>query len=62
MNFPFELDGKKYALIGVIPIVYDYPLQNDYLKNGFALDTDIPDEIEMVFAPGENDVKNIYGY
>ncbi len=38
---------KSLTLIGLIPIFYDYPLENDYLKNRFALDNSIPSFIEL---------------
>jgi len=44
-----------YTLVGLIPIYYEYNLENDYLKKAFALD-DVPSYVQIgkLGAPVEN--------
>ena len=61
LNYPYQSDSQQYALVGLIPITKQYPIQNDYLQNGISIIDDLPDEISISYDPNEYGVENIAG-
>lgn len=61
LNYPYQSDSQQYALVGLIPITKQYPIQNDYLKNGISIIDDLPDEISISYDPNEYGIENIAG-
>ena len=59
LNYPYKKNGKQYALIGLIPITHQYPVENKYLVNGFSIIDDTPKEVKIQFEPNEYEVKNL---
>jgi signal transduction histidine kinase len=59
LNYPYKKDGKQYALIGLIPITHQYPVENKYLVNGFSIIKDTPKEVKIQFEPTPYEVKNL---
>jgi signal transduction histidine kinase len=59
LNHPYVKDGIQYALIGLIPITHQYPVENKYLVNGFSIIKDTPKEVQIQFKPTEYEVKNL---
>ncbi len=54
-------DTTEYLLIALVPLFYEYPLENDYLKNHFALDPTIPDSVKMSASETEWVVRTLEG-
>ena len=53
----------KETLVGLIAVKYQYPFENKFLKNEFALDLNVPHNIEISEQkiPGSMPVKNLRG-
>jgi two-component system, NtrC family, nitrogen regulation sensor histidine kinase NtrY len=49
--YPFAYGGETYSLVGLIPVVYNYSIQNEYLKNGIAVSDKIPPSVTVQFKP-----------
>ncbi len=39
--------GGDYTLIALIPVYYEYPLENEYFKNAFAFDKNLPKRVKI---------------
>ncbi len=58
----FELAGsEKYSLLALIPVKWDYYVQNKYLVNSFIASKNIESEYIVNTEPGKLVVKNIEG-
>lgn len=61
LNLPYSYKNEDYALVGLIPIRYEYSIQNEFIENGIAILEDIPKEIILRFEPTDYIVKNSAG-
>ena len=61
LNLPYSYKNDDYALVGLIPIQYEYSIQNEFIVNGIAILDDIPDEIILRFEPTDYVVRNSAG-
>ncbi len=52
---------KKYILIGVIPIYYEYDIENEHIDDHFALKEQLPKEIVTSDNPKDAVIKDIKG-
>ncbi len=55
--------ATKEIILGLVPVKYDYPFENKFLKNEFALGLDVPHNIELSDQKieGSVPVKNLKG-
>ncbi|MEM6725036.1 MAG: hypothetical protein AAF598_13445, partial [Bacteroidota bacterium] len=51
---------QQLTMIGLIPVKYDYPIENQYLQNAFVL-MDLPDFIQISVEETPYAVKNSWG-
>ena len=52
---------KKYTLIGVIPIYYEYDIENEHIDDHFALKEQLPKEIVTSDDPKDAAIKDTKG-
>ncbi len=61
LNLPYSYNNEDYALVGLIPIQYEYSIQNEFIVNGISIVQDIPKEILLRFEPTDFPVRNSDG-
>lgn len=56
--YPYKNGKEEYVLIGLIPVFYEYSIQNEFLVNGFSIVDNIPSAVTVQFEPTEYEVYN----
>ncbi|MEO1437852.1 MAG: hypothetical protein AAFV80_20090, partial [Bacteroidota bacterium] len=57
---PSDSTEEQLTMIGLIPVKYDYPIENEYLRNSFVL-MDLPDFIQISLEETPFAVQNSWG-
>ncbi|MEJ7822673.1 MAG: HAMP domain-containing sensor histidine kinase [Chitinophagaceae bacterium] len=55
-------DSSVYKIISLIPVKWDYYIQNKYLQNSFAAVDDIESQYDIATQPGKSEIRNIDGH